>query len=63
RTSTFALCNVTLPWAIQIVQHGIFDAAKRSRPIAEAINICEGKITNEPVAETFDLPFSPQFAA
>jgi len=63
RTSTFALCNVTLPWALQIVEHGILEAAKRLRPIAEAINVYEGEVTNRAVAETFDMPYSPRFAA
>ncbi len=61
RTSTFALCNVTLPYALQIANQGICKAAQQSRPIATAINIYEGEVTNRPVAETFDLPYSPRF--
>jgi alanine dehydrogenase len=57
RTSTYALCNVTLPYVIQIAQKGIESAAKSSRPIARAVNIHAGKVTNRPVAETFGLPF------
>ena len=34
RTSTFALCNVTLPWAMQIANRGLLPAAKRCRPSA-----------------------------
>ena len=63
RTSTFALCNVTLPWALQIARHGIDDAAGKLPPIAKAINMYEGAVTNRPVAETFDMPFDPRFAA
>ncbi len=33
------------------------------RPIARAVNIYAGEVTNEPVAETFGLPFSPRFVA
>jgi alanine dehydrogenase len=61
RTSTFALCNVTLPWALQIANCGIVGAAEKSAPLARAINIYEGEITNRPVAETFGMPFNPRF--
>jgi len=63
RTSTFALCNVTLPWVLLIAKHGIETAAKNSRPVARAINLCAGEVTNQAVAETFDLPFDSRFAA
>jgi alanine dehydrogenase len=59
RTSTFALCNVTLPWALKIVEHGPLEAAKKFPPIASAINIFDKKITNRPVAETFGIEYSP----
>ncbi len=63
RTSTFALCNVTLPYVIQIAEQGIEASAAKSAPIARAINIHEGKITNRPVAETFEMEYSDQFEA
>jgi alanine dehydrogenase len=56
RTSTYALCNVTLPYAIQIAQQGIEKAARGSRPIARAVNMHQGQVTNKAVAETFGLP-------
>lgn len=55
RTSTFALCNVTLPWALKIANDGIVAAAEKSAELATAVNIHQGKITNEAVAETFGL--------
>jgi alanine dehydrogenase len=61
RTSTFALCNVTLPWALQIANRGIMEAAKTMPPVARAINVCEGDITNRPVAETFGMTYSARF--
>jgi len=61
RTSTFALCNVTLPWAMRIIGNGLVEAAKRWPAIARAINIYEGELTNRAVAETFDMPYSPRF--
>ncbi|MBS0208888.1 MAG: alanine dehydrogenase [Planctomycetes bacterium] len=63
RTSTYALCNVTLPWVLQIAKRGIVAAAERSRPLARAINIIDGRVTNRPVAETFELPFDDRFSA
>jgi alanine dehydrogenase len=61
RTSTYALCNVTLPWALKIVQHGLLKAASQSPPIARAINIYDGEITNRAVAESFEMPYNPRF--
>jgi alanine dehydrogenase len=62
RTSTYALCNVTLPYVLQIANSGIESAAQSSKPIARAINIYRGQITNRAVADTFNLPFTPRFA-
>jgi alanine dehydrogenase len=61
RTSTYALCNVTLPWVIQIAERGIEQAAHDLPPVARAINMHQGKVTNRPVAETFGIDYSPQF--
>ncbi len=59
RTSTFALCNVTLPWAIKIANGGVLSAASNSKPLQDAVNIHAGKVTYEPVAQTFDMDFTP----
>lgn len=61
RTSTFALCNVTLPWALRIADGGLVPAAQRCPPLARAINIFQGEVTHRAVAECFGLPFSPRF--
>jgi alanine dehydrogenase len=61
RTSTFALCNVTLPWALKIANLGLLRAAEALAPIARAVNLCEGEVTNKAVAATFDLPYNPRF--
>ena len=61
RTSTYALCNVTLPWVLQIAKRGIDQAAATLKPVARAINIMSGAVTNRPVADTFGLPFDPRF--
>jgi alanine dehydrogenase len=61
RTSTFALCNVTLPWVIELAQRGVEAAANSLKPIARAINMHAGEVTNRAVAETFNLPLANRF--
>ncbi len=61
RTSTYALCNVTLPWALQIANHGIEKAAAELRPVARSINIMAGEVTNQAVAKTFGLKWNSRF--
>jgi alanine dehydrogenase len=56
RTSTFALCNVTLPWALRLASGGL-EAAKKSPALAAAVNAVNGELTNQAVAETFGLPW------
>lgn len=58
RTSTFALCNVTLPWVRRIASQGLLAAASSSRPISAAVNIHDGEVTNQAVAETFGLAYN-----
>jgi len=59
RTSTFALCNVTLPWTLIIADRGLEAAARELVSIASAVNIHRGEITNRAVAETFGMPYKP----
>jgi alanine dehydrogenase len=61
RTSTFALCNVTLPWVLQIANRGLLGAAAALPPVACAVNAHEGELTNRAVAETFGLPYNKRF--
>ncbi len=61
RTSTFALCNATLPWVLRIAASGIDAAARRFPPLSWAVNLYEGEVTSRPVAETFALPYNSRF--
>jgi alanine dehydrogenase len=63
RTSTFALCNVTLAWVLEIAVRGIDAAARDLKPVARAVNTYAGEVTNKAVAETFGLPFTNRFDA
>jgi alanine dehydrogenase len=58
-TSTYALTNVTLPYVELIAEHGIREAIARSRPLARGVNVFEGNLTYEAVAEAHGLEYSP----
>ncbi len=58
-TSTYALTNVTLPYALAIANDGL-EAAVRSDPaLALGVNILAGRVTNEGVSEAHELPLMP----
>jgi alanine dehydrogenase len=59
RTSTFALTNVTLPYALKIADRGWWWAARENAEIARGLNLICGQVTNRAVAETHGLPFVP----
>ncbi|SHG74081.1 alanine dehydrogenase [Jatrophihabitans endophyticus] len=50
-TSTYALTNVTLPYAVELANRGWRDALRSDRPLALGLNTHEGRLTNAPVAE------------
>lgn len=58
RTSTYALCNVTLPYVLRLANSGLAVATSLDPGLANAVNMHRGQITNRPVAETFGLPFT-----
>lgn len=57
RTSTFALTNATLPYALKIAGLGLEEAARKDAALAKGINSYEGKLTNESVAEALGLKY------
>ena len=59
RTSTFALCNATLRWVLQLADFGKTVADSDCQSFLQAINIHEGRITNAAVANAFGLPHIP----
>jgi alanine dehydrogenase len=58
-TSTKALTNVTLPYALEIADKGYEKAAKENPEILKGINILKGKVTYQAVADAFDLEYYP----
>jgi alanine dehydrogenase len=61
RTSTYALCNVTLPWVLELAKRGIVRASQELPPIAQAVNIIDNEVTNRAVAETFGMKYHARF--
>jgi alanine dehydrogenase len=59
RTSTMALTNATLPYALQIANKGWQRAIQESKEIKLGANIVNGKVTYNAVAEAFDLEYTP----
>lgn len=58
-TSTKALTNSTLPYALLLADLGWEQACKQHPDLALGLNIVNGKIVYKAVAEAFNLPFSP----
>jgi len=58
RTSTFALCNATLPYLRLLARHGFPDVCSVAPSFASALNIRRGQIYERGVAEAFDLPLA-----
>jgi alanine dehydrogenase len=55
RTSTLALTNATLPYALQLANKGWKQALKDSAALRKGLNITDGKVTYPGVAEAFGL--------
>ncbi len=58
-TSTKALTNATLPYVEAIANLGLREAIARDRALARGVNVVDGKITYEAVAEAHDLEYTP----
>jgi alanine dehydrogenase len=59
RTSTFALNNATLPFARRLANHGWKAALAADPHLANGLNVHEGHVTNEAVAQALGLPYVP----
>ena len=57
RTSTLALTNATLPYAIELANKGWKQACIDNQPLRKGLNVVDGKVVYEGVAEAFDLPY------
>src|SRR5467141_1484211 len=59
QTSTFALTNATIGYALRLADLGLIEAVKRDRALALGVNTFNGHCTYKAVAEALDLPYTP----
>jgi len=59
RTSTFALSNASLPYALQLAKSTPETAIRESPALAAGVNTFRGALTNAAVADSLGLPFTP----
>ncbi|MEM6700485.1 MAG: alanine dehydrogenase [Bacteroidota bacterium] len=55
-TSTIALTNATLPYAIKLAEKGWKQACREDKPLRLGLNVVQGKVVYQGVADAFDLP-------
>lgn len=58
RTSTIALTNVTIPYALQIANKGVVQAVKENTALKKGVNVVNGEITYEAVAKALDYRYT-----
>jgi len=58
-TSTIALTNSTLPYALQLAEKGWKKACADNEELKKGLNVVRGKVVYRGVSEAFDLPFTP----
>ena len=58
-TSTLALTNATLPFAIQLANKGWEKACKENNELKPGLNIIKGDVVYKAVSDAFDLPYTP----
>jgi alanine dehydrogenase len=59
RTSTYALTNVTLKYALKIANLGWKEAVSRDEALLKGVNILNGKVAYKQVADDLGLPYEP----
>lgn len=58
RTSTYALTNVTLSYALEIANKGYLKAVKDNKALSKGVNVIDGKVTYEAVAKALNLQYT-----
>lgn len=58
-SSTHALANATLPYVLEIADHGWRAAARRDPALAQGVNVVEGSVVCQPVAEAHEMAHVP----
>jgi alanine dehydrogenase len=62
-TSTRALTNATLPYILEVADHGVEGAARANPGLAKGVNVVDGKVTYQPVADATGQPYTDLFEA
>ena len=62
-TSTRALTNATLPYVLHVADAGVAQAARENPGLAKGVNVVDGKVTYQPVAEATGQPYAELFEA
>lgn len=57
RTSTFALTNATFPYVLEIADKGYAKAMEENAALRKGLNLIDGKVVYQAVAESFGFPF------
>lgn len=57
-TSTLALTNATLPYALKLANHGWKKACKDNEDLLKGLNVVQGKVVYKAVADAFNLPYT-----
>ncbi len=58
-TSTHALTNATLPYAIALADHGVAEAIRRDPGLRPGVNVADGEVTHPAVAEAVGVEYVP----
>ncbi|HEY2600851.1 MAG TPA: alanine dehydrogenase [Thermoleophilaceae bacterium] len=58
-TSTFALTNATLPYALALADNGVREAIAHDPGLRGGVNVVAGQVTHPAVAEGVGMPFTP----
>jgi alanine dehydrogenase len=58
-TSTYALTNATMPYAVALADHGVADAIRRDPGLRPGVNVAGGRVTHPAVAEGVGAKYVP----
>jgi alanine dehydrogenase len=59
QTSTWALTNTTIPYAIKMAEQGLVNAVKADKALYKGVNLYAGQVTCEPVAQAHKMEYVP----
>jgi alanine dehydrogenase len=57
-TSTYALTNATLPYVLELTEHGVQGAIERNPGLRSGVNVADGRVTHPAVAQAVGMEFA-----